>query len=85
MRKRIVFIINPISGTRHSDDIESIVRKELSADVFDIVFRYTEHQGHGGEIATEAVRNGVDIVGLPPTHSHQPEEIHQDYQQPECH
>ena len=62
MKKRIVFIINPISGTRHSDDIESIVRKELSADVFDIAFRYTERQGHGGEIAAEAVRDGVDIV-----------------------
>ena len=55
MKKRIVFIINPISGTRHSDDIEAIVRKELSADVFDIAFRYTERQGHGGELAEAAV------------------------------
>ena len=64
MKKRIIFIINPISGTQHSDDIEAFVRKELSADVFDITFRYTERQGHGGEIAAEAVRDGMDIVAV---------------------
>ena len=62
MRKRIVFIINPISGTRHSDNIETIVNKELDAAVFDVAFRYTERQGHGGELAEEAFLDGVDIV-----------------------
>lgn len=62
MKKRIIFIINPISGTRHSDDIEAIVRRELNADVFDYAFQYTTYKGHGAEIAAAAVRDGVEIV-----------------------
>jgi len=60
--KRIVFIINPISGTRHSDNIEVIAKKELNADSFDIVFRYTEYKGHGAVLASEAVSQNADIV-----------------------
>ena len=59
---RLWFIVNPISGTRHGDDIGLIARDVLDSSRFDIAIRTTEYRGHGAEIAREAVAAGVDIV-----------------------
>ena len=36
MRKKIVFIINPISGTIKKDEIPLMISEEIDADLFDI-------------------------------------------------
>ena len=61
-RLRIWLIINPISGTRHGEDIGLLARNTLDSSRFDLTLRYTERKGHGAEIAREAVAAGVDIV-----------------------
>lgn len=61
-RLRIWLIINPISGTRHGEDIGLLARNTLDTSRFDLTLRYTERKGHGAEIAREAVAAGVDIV-----------------------
>lgn len=61
-RKRIWLIINPISGTKHGEDIGLLARTTLDSSRFDLTLRYTERKGHGAEIAREAVAAGVDIV-----------------------
>lgn len=61
-KKSIWFIINPISGVHHGEDIGLIVRNTLDSSKFDVTLRYTEHRGHGAEIAREAVEQEVDIV-----------------------
>lgn len=62
MKKRILFIINPISGISHSDDIERIAKDNLDGSVFEMDFQHTQYKGHGGELARVAVASGVDIV-----------------------
>ena len=62
MKKRILFIINPISGISHSDDIEKIAKENLDDSVFDMEFQQTQYKGHGAELARAAVASGMDIV-----------------------
>lgn len=61
-KQSIWLIINPISGIRHRQDIGLIARATLDSEKFDVTLRYTEHRGHGAEIAREAVENGINIV-----------------------
>ncbi|MFM8962400.1 MAG: diacylglycerol/lipid kinase family protein [Sphingomonadales bacterium] len=62
MKKRIWFIINPISGVRRKDDIPALIRRYLNHDLFSFEIQYTQYKGHAIEIAQEAVQLGVDIV-----------------------
>jgi diacylglycerol kinase (ATP) len=62
MKKRIVFIINPISGTAPKDQYPLAIEKYLDHDRFSYEIRYTERAGHATEIAREAASQGVDVV-----------------------
>jgi len=62
MKKRIWFIINPISGVRRKDDIPALIRRYLNHDLFSFEIQYTQYKGHAIEIAQEAVQLGVEIV-----------------------
>lgn len=62
MKKRIWFIINPISGVRRKDDIPSLVREYLDHNQYDFEIQYTTHKGHGSELAKEARNLAIDIV-----------------------
>ena len=61
-KKRIRFIINPLSGVRKRMSIENLIQKELDKIKFDYEIAYTEYAGHATELATEAVKEGFDIV-----------------------
>lgn len=63
--EKLLFLINPKSGTDKSKKLSSIIHKELDG-VFEIDIRYTEYAGHATELAKEAVGNnyrGVVAVG----------------------
>lgn len=60
--KRILFIVNPISGTHRSDNIEKMTYSTLDKSKFDISFERTEYKGHASELARNAVADNVDIV-----------------------
>ena len=60
--KRIVFIMNPISGTQNKAGIPELIEKTINHDLFSYELRMTEHAGHASEIATEAMEQGADIV-----------------------
>ena len=62
MKKKMVFIMNPISGTTNKAGIPELIAKTLDTNTFDYEIRLTEHAGHAFEIATEAKDNGVDVV-----------------------
>ena len=62
MKKRIWFIINPISGVRRKDDIPALIRRFLYHDTYAFEIQYTKYKGHAIEIAQEAVQLGIDIV-----------------------
>jgi len=61
-KKRILFIINPISGTRDKLFIESYIIKYINHNLFffDIVF--TEYAHHASKLAKEAVEKEYDAV-----------------------
>ena len=60
--KHVLFIINPISGTRRKRSIPSLIQKHLDHTRFTHEVRFTEHAGHATEIAAQAAADGVDIV-----------------------
>ncbi len=57
----MLFIINPIAGTRSKKDIPSLIEGILGKE-FPFEIKYTERAGHATEIAQQAVENGVDKV-----------------------
>ena len=61
-KKKIWFIINPISGTKDKAGIVAAIHKYMTPDRFDIEIRYTQCKGHAAKIAAEAISHNVDIV-----------------------
>lgn len=62
MKKKIVFIMNPISGTASKASIPNLIDSILDKDRFEYEIRTTERAGHASEIAFEAKEAHVDIV-----------------------
>lgn len=61
-KKRIIFIINPISGHGLKDEIPHLVHRYLDHTRYAHSIIYTEYPGHAQEIAKQAADDGVDIV-----------------------
>ena len=61
-KRKITFIINPISGTHSKDEIPQMIADTLDAEMFDYKIRLTEYAGHAAEIAREEAELGTDIV-----------------------
>ncbi len=62
MKNKVLFIVNPVSGTGRQKKIESVVEENLNHDLFDHSIRYTEHIHHGTKLAREAADQGFDCV-----------------------
>lgn len=59
MKKKLLFIVNPISGIGKQRKIEKVLQSKLNHNKFDYEVRYTEHIHHGTDIAREAVSEGA--------------------------
>ena len=62
MKKRIYFIINPISGTGKKKDLPKMIQDNLDHSIFDYEIKYSEYCKHAKEIAAQAAQDGVDVV-----------------------
>lgn len=62
MKKKILFIINPISGTSTKAGIPSLIDRTINKNLFNYNIFFTNHPGHASEIATAAKNEGMDIV-----------------------
>lgn len=62
LKKRILFIINPISGGKQKLRFPVLARALLDMERFDPEFVYTEWPTHASQLAAEAVANHVDTV-----------------------
>ncbi|MBQ6069476.1 MAG: hypothetical protein IJK84_08240 [Bacteroidales bacterium] len=62
MKKRMLVIVNPISGVGRQKRIERLLRDNLDQDLYDYTVEYTEHIHHGTELARDAAMKGCDIV-----------------------
>ena len=61
-KQRIVFIVNPISGTSNKDEIPQLISKHLDQERFSYEVRFTEYSGHAAEMARQSAAEGIDIV-----------------------
>lgn len=61
-KKKIIFIVNPISGTQNKKFILNLLEKKINQDKYDFEIVYTEYAGHAVEISALAAKNGIDIV-----------------------
>lgn len=61
-KKKILFIINPISGSGNRRSVYRDIRKHVSRETFDISVCHTKYAGHASELAREAVEQNFDIV-----------------------
>jgi YegS/Rv2252/BmrU family lipid kinase len=60
--KKILFIINPISGGHNKAEIIKYIPKLLDSNKFDISFAHSKRSGHAAKIAKKAVEKNMDIV-----------------------
>jgi len=61
-RTKILFIVNPISGTSDKKHIIELIPKYLDEQRFEWTIRQTEHKGHAAEFADAAISEGMDVV-----------------------
>lgn len=62
MKKRIAFIINPVSGTGQSKKLPDIIQKHLDLSLFEYSIFYTKKSGDGTKIAAECVKENFFAV-----------------------
>ena len=61
-KKKITFILNPISGTHSKDEIPGLIESTLDKERFESEIIFTEYAGHAAEIAHDCAEAGADIV-----------------------
>ncbi len=62
MKKRILFIINPVAGVHTKDKIPYSIDRSLDKNQFDYEIIYTNGRGHATELATGAINKYQIIV-----------------------
>jgi len=61
-RKKIVAIINPISGTSKKTNLPELVKRTIDDTRFDVEIVFTEAAGHATELAAQAAADGAYAV-----------------------
>ena len=62
VKKRVLFILNPISGHVKKAHVLEQIERYVDRSVIDGDVRYTEYAGHAEEIAAQAAEEGYDVV-----------------------
>ena len=62
MKKQIRFIVNPISGTKSKENLDKEVKEALDQNKFDHSIVFTECPQHAIVLATQAVKEKIDVV-----------------------
>ena len=61
-KNKIVFVVNPISGTHGKKAILKWIEERIDCSVHEYSIVRTEYAGHATQIAATAVREGVNMV-----------------------
>ena len=62
MKKKICFIINPISGIGKQKLVEKLIEQFLDPTLFDYTIKYTNAPKHATSLARKAAEENIDIV-----------------------
>ncbi len=60
--KKVLYIVNPISGTQRKQNIAQLAMERTDKDKFTVDVEFTAYAGHATEIARQAVAKGFDAV-----------------------
>lgn len=60
-KRKIVFIVNPISGTKSKEGLKPLIEEVIDPKRFEWHIARTEYAGHASVIASQCVANGTDI------------------------
>ena len=63
-KKKILFILNPIAGKRHKENLSKSIKEHLDHSRFDDDIVVTDYAGHAVALAQEAVAQQYDIVAV---------------------
>ena len=61
-KKKIVFVVNPISGTQSKKAILKWIDERMDRSIYDYSIVKTEYAGHATQSAASAAQNKVDVV-----------------------
>lgn len=61
-KQKILFIINPISGTGKQKIVERLIKKDLDQNKFVVTIKYTERAGHAIRLSSKASKDQYHIV-----------------------
>jgi YegS/Rv2252/BmrU family lipid kinase len=61
-KKKIVFVVNPISGTQSKKAILKWIDERMDRSIYDYSIVKTEYAGHATQIAASAAQNKVNVV-----------------------
>lgn len=61
-KKTVVFVINPIAGTKSKNNLLDAINKTIDKDKFDYSVKFSREKGDATVIAGEAVKNSADVV-----------------------
>ncbi len=61
-KKRVMFVVNPKSGTQGKQAILKWIEERMDRSRFDYSIVNTQYAGHATQIAASAVQEGVDVV-----------------------
>lgn len=62
MKKKIIFIINPISGHHNKNNFPNLVDKYIDKNIYEYNIVFTEYAGHATELTKKAIEDGYDYV-----------------------
>ena len=61
-KKKIVFVVNPISGTQGKRAILKWIDERINRTLYDYTIVKTQYAGHAEKIAATAAKEKIDIV-----------------------
>ena len=61
-KKRILFIVNPISGTRGKRNLPGLINDHIDKKKFEISISLTEYAGHAIELSKRGVEESYDVI-----------------------
>ncbi len=62
MKKKLLYIVNPISGTQRKQRIAELAETCTDREQFDVEIAYTQYAGHATLLAQQAAINGCQVV-----------------------
>lgn len=62
MKKKIIFIVNPISGHHNKNHFPDLVETYIDKNKYDYKIVFTEHANHASELTMKAIDDGFEYI-----------------------